>query len=453
MNGMMPFPLVLALAAAPPASAPNVDPPDLRYALAPGDRLVYQRLAIVASLDTGAVEQQITDQIQIWPLEQRGDQWLLLLDLRHIADGRMEPVHGALMLIDERGRRRTTPAMLTRVADMEAAFDLLPGLPAPVDRGDEWTTPPDAYGRLWQCRREGPDAERENAVRVSFTMQDPTGVAEFLGERRSGRFWFDAEAGIVTRIESELRHRTAGVVVQAKCKLVERRRESGRWLIQRTEEAKQLLQALDNEAGLLADVLNQPAEIDSVLRRLERAWSGVAADAADSPIRAIAAANQRRLDASAGMLRQAAARSATWMNRPPYNWSLQTPDGGTLRSADLRDRPLVECYWSADSLWGLRSLEMMRRFAARVGGGEDAPVRVVCLNMDRDAALARRAIATCGGGLTHVLAESLSANEPELDFPTVRLIDRDGRVRHVLVGWRPDLYETLAPRIDKILQP
>ncbi len=454
MNGMMPFaPGLAALAIAASVTVCRGEEPSLRYALTPGDRLVYQRVAVVASIDTGAVEQQITDQIQIWPLEQRGDEWLLLVDLRHIADGQVEPVRGALTLIDERGRRRTTPPMLTRVADMEAAFDLLPGLPLPVDRADEWTTPPDAYGRRWQCRREGPDAEQHGAVRVSFTLQDPTGVAGFLGEQRSGRYWFDAAAGVVTRIESELRHRTAGVVVQAKCKLVDRRRESGRWLIQRTDEAKQFLRALDNEAGLLADVLNNPGEIDSILRRLERVWSGVAADAADSPIRAIAAANQRRLDASAGMLRQAAARSAGWMNKPSYDWSLLTPNGEKLRSADLRDRPLVECYWSADSLWGLRSLEMMRRFVAKVGGGEVAAVRVVCLNMDRDVALAKRAIGACGDGLTHVLAESLSANEPELDFPTVRLVDRQGRVRHVVVGWRPDLYEALAPAIGKLSQP
>lgn len=100
------------------ASLLSGDEPLLRYALEPGDRLIYQRVAVVASLETGAVEQKITDQIQLWPLERRGDEWLLLLDLRHIADGRPEPVRGALTLLSERGGRRTTPAMLMRVADI-----------------------------------------------------------------------------------------------------------------------------------------------------------------------------------------------------------------------------------------------------------------------------------------------------------------------------------------------
>jgi hypothetical protein len=199
----------------------------------------------------------------------------------------------------------------------------------------------------------------------------------------------------------------------------------------------------------------------------------VAADAADSPIRAIALANERRLTGSTPILRAAAQRSARWMDKPSYDWSLQAPGGETLRSADMRDRPLVECYWSAESPWGLRALEMMRRFNGRVGAGAEGGgsgagdggesrdggpadkgrVRVVCINMDRDVALARRAIAACGGGLTHVLGESLSANEPEMDYPTVRLVDREGRVRHVIVGWRPDLYETLAPVIESLASP
>ena len=424
--------------------------PPLRYNFQPGDRLVYQRSAIVASLETGAVEQQITDQIQIWCLERTDEDTLVLLDTRHFVNAKGEPVRGALFRIDSRGNRDMEAGMLTRISEMDAGFDLLPVLRAAMAPGPSWTTPGDVYGRRWHCERQSPDAERGGHIRVTFTVEDTTGVSEAIGEERFGTFWFDPRAGCVTRVESELRHRTAGVTVQAKIKLVERRSNSGGWAAQRVGEARTFLRTLGNEDRLLRDVLARPAEIDATVRHLNRLWSGLAAKPgprANSPVRDIAAAQHYRVGASENSLRLAAARCRRWLGKRSIDWSLQDPDGETVRSAELRDQVMIECYWSADSLWGLRSLEMMRRLTAELAG---KPVRIVLLNMDRDVELARWAIKSCGNDLKHVLAESLSTREPELDFPTVRVIDRKGVVRQVVIGWRPDIHAELKAMLERL---
>ena len=422
----------------------------LRYNFRPGDRLIYKRSAIVASLETGAVEQRITDQIQLWCLERDDNEALVLLDLVHFVDGRIEPVRGALLRIDMRGERRMEAAMLTRIAELDAAFDILPVMRSTLERGPAWVTPDDAYGRRWRCELKGPDRERNGHIRVGFSLEDSTGVGGHIGEERFGTFWFDPKAGCVTRVESELRHRTAGVTVQAKIKLIERRSNDSRWTAERLAEARTFLRTLANEDRLLRDVLSRPREIDATVRHLKRLWAALAAGAGGwSPVRAIAVSQQRRVAASERPLREAAARSQRWLNQRVYDWSLQTPQGATIRSADLRDQVTIECFWSADSLWGLRSLEMMRRLAHALRG---KPVRIVCLNMDRDVEPARRAIQSCGSGLTHVLAESLSVNEPDMDFPTVRVIDAKGVVRQFVIGWRPDLHSELKPLLDRLLQ-
>lgn len=422
----------------------------LRYAIRPGDRIVYERAAVVASLETGAVQQRITDQIQVWCLDQQDQKRLVLLDLIHIVDGTIEPPRGAVLEIDARGLRDMSSATQTRIAEFDAAFDVLPVLRSNVDPQDEWTTPPDPFGRRWRCTLLGPDAQRDGHLKVAFNVADPTGVAGFLGEERFGTFWFDPSERIVSRVESELRHRTAGVTLQAKTKLRRRLSTERSWTLLRADEARQFLRTLENEDRLLRDVLNRPDHIDPTIRHVKRLWSGLTADAAGrdaSPVRAVAASQQRRVASVEPSLREAAQRSARWLGRRAHDWSLQAPDGATLRSTELRDRPVVECLWSAESLWGLRALEMMRRLQGALGG---RPVRIVCLNMDRDIALARRAIAACGDGLTHVLAESLAAHEEALDFPTVRLLDSDGVVRQVVVGWRPNLYDELRPVLDRL---
>ncbi|MCG3127445.1 MAG: hypothetical protein CHACPFDD_02305 [Phycisphaerae bacterium] len=442
------LPLMLCLASFPTAAPAQTAP---RWAFHVGDRLIYERRAVVAALDTHAVREHITDQIQIWCLEKRGDEWLLLVDLIRIVDGKTEPTRGAVLLIDDRGRRHIEPAVATHVADMDAAFDLLPELRPSLPPAQRWTTAPDSFGRRWDCTEHGPDPQRAQLVRVTFTLTDPTGVASFVGEQRSGTYWFDTQTNCIARLESELQHTAAGVIVQSKTRLHEIRHNKPGWAALRADEARRYVVALGNEERLLADAVNRPAEIELTTGKLTRIWSSLAADINErlnSPFRPIALACQSRAMGSAAVLREAARRSERWAGARAAAWSLSDPAGRRVQSAEFRARPTVELFWSADSLWGLRALESARKLQQGLG---ERPVRVICLNMDKDHARAARAIDACGAGLTHVLAESLSLTEPPMDFPTLRLIDAAGMIRYVYVGWRPDYTDLLLPLIDPLL--
>ena len=62
--------------------------------------------------------------------------------------------------------------------------------------------------------------------------------------------------------------------------------------------------------------------------------------------------------------------------------------------------------------------------------------------MDSDPALATAAIQRCGAGLTHILAGPLQDTEALPEFPVVRVVDAQGIVRDLWVGWQPDYAET-----------
>ncbi len=95
---------------------------------------------------------------------------------------------------------------------------------------------------------------------------------------------------------------------------------------------------------------------------------------------------------------------------------------------------VIECFWSGESVWGLRVLEPMRRLLAEL---PPQRVRLICYNMDREVERAREVIQRCGGGLTQILGGPLLEVETLPELPVVRVLDGGGIVRDVWIGWQP----------------
>ncbi|MEW6253929.1 MAG: hypothetical protein AB1716_25060, partial [Planctomycetota bacterium] len=96
---------------------------------------------------------------------------------------------------------------------------------------------------------------------------------------------------------------------------------------------------------------------------------------------------------------------------------------------------VFECFWSAETEWGLRALAPLR--ALRVDPWRPTTT-ILCYNLDERPDLARRAIERCGGRLRHVLGAPLRAAEQLPELPIVRVLDPTGQVRDIWIGWRPD---------------
>ena len=118
------------------------------------------------------------------------------------------------------------------------------------------------------------------------------------------------------------------------------------------------------------------------------------------------------------------------MSAPP--WSLQDSAGRTLTSESARRGVVIECFWSSESIWGLRVLRPLSRWRHTPG---DPPIPLLCYNMDYSLAVAQRAIARCGAGLTQILAGPLQDVENLPEFPVLRVVDGHGFVRGVWIGW------------------
>jgi len=437
-----------ALLGALPASAEQ----RLKYRFEPGDRLVYERRTVIYPLESDQRINERIEQVQVWCLSWQAGEWLMLVEVLRAGDGQSEPTAGAVFYLHESGRRRIPPEMAPQLGMMETALELLPVLPLPVQDESAWVAPPDLYEQRWRYTACGADTQQGGHRRFAVLVEDLTGVNDVAERKYSGAFWLDPTACVVTRLESELREGREKRRQRSAAVLRHRERMTPAWAARRAEEAERYLRALRHEERLLHMLIRQPGTLPEMRSQLDHLWSALRSDMdarAGSPFVRLAEGRRRHLQTAADVLAARAALGQRWLDKPARPWTLQDPTGRTVTSENLRGRVVIECYWSAESLWGLRSLESFRRTARAVAAQS---VTVLCLNMDFDLPRARLVVERCGVGLSHVMAGPLQDVEGLSEWPVVRVVDQAGVVRGLWVGWQPDyaaaaeLARTLANR-------
>lgn len=419
----------------------------LRYNLRIGDWLAYDCVTTVR--ERSGRSRQTRDQLQLWCFAVENDERLLLVDRIADIDGAPQPMRGIIAYVDSAGRRRLPPESLTRVAEVEAALDLLPPLPFGVQAGPAWRSAPDDFGQRWHCRpSDTPPTHAAERV-FDFELEDTTGAAAALRQTTRGRFRFDTADGVISKLERVQTDERRGVETRALATLRHRVQNEDRWCEQRVAEVQRWLRTQGQEDQLVERLLSEPFEAAAHLARLERLWEAhvVASDGrSKSPLHLLAVARRRQLNADGQRLRAAAAAAARWLSQAPPGWTLQNPAGETVTNEAQRGRIVVECFWSTESLAAVRALETMRRLQGELRPGS---AELVCLNVDVDLGAALHAIAASGAGLRHVLGSSLREAEGLAELPVFRVRDREGVVRAVTIGWRPSIAERVRPLLNE----
>jgi len=409
--------------------------PPMRYAWNVGDRLVYERRVRVEPLDGRAPVQRYTEQVQLCCLAGEPREKLILADVIRVVDSRPGPARGLLLHADSRGHRRFAHETLARIDGFDAVFELMPILPPALVQHETWLTEPDHFGRRWNCT---PTADA-NLTRVECELADPTGVAAARGRTHRWIYTFDPATGVVTRAESEWRDETAGLRTLAVTRLHKTLKQQPEWCQQRVRESEHYLRTLRLEDRLLEQITTEPNRIERILPGFDRLWAEFVVQTPKrrgSPFRRMTETHQSWCATRLNLYRERAELARRWLGATAPHWSLQTPDGDTLRSEALRDRLVVECYWSVESLAGLRTFETLRQV---LDAFPPDACHVVCLNIDADAQAGRRAAQLCGDGLTHVLAGRPVGGLPPRETPIIRVLDTDSKTLAIYFGWHPDL--------------
>jgi thiol-disulfide isomerase/thioredoxin len=82
---------------------------------------------------------------------------------------------------------------------------------------------------------------------------------------------------------------------------------------------------------------------------------------------------------------------------------------------------------------------------------KDKPVAVLGMNTDQKLDDARFVVKELGLDYPQVQAAGIPEKFGVQGFPTLIIIDQQGAVRDVHVGYSPDLYETVSKKIEALL--
>jgi thiol-disulfide isomerase/thioredoxin len=153
-------------------------------------------------------------------------------------------------------------------------------------------------------------------------------------------------------------------------------------------------------------------------------------------------------ESMAGYYADSAKRRAEVVGKPSADWSLEGLDGKTHALADYRGKVVVLDFWYRGCGWCIKAMPQMNALAGRFEG---RPVAVLGMNTDRDAADARFVADAMGLKYATLRAQGIPEKYGVQGFPTLIIIDPQGVVRDVHVGYSPTLLADVAKVIEGLL--
>ena len=153
-------------------------------------------------------------------------------------------------------------------------------------------------------------------------------------------------------------------------------------------------------------------------------------------------------DSLASYQARAAKRRSDVVGKPAAGWELKGLDGKTHALAGYRGKVVVLDFWYRGCGWCIKAMPQINALAERFA---DRPVAVLGMNTDRDEADAKFVAEAMGLKYATLRAEGIPERYGVQGFPTLILIDPEGTVRDVHVGYSSTLQAEVSRAIEGLL--
>jgi thiol-disulfide isomerase/thioredoxin len=145
-----------------------------------------------------------------------------------------------------------------------------------------------------------------------------------------------------------------------------------------------------------------------------------------------------------------AKRLAEVLNKPAPDWSAKDLNDHPVSAQSLRGKVVVMDFWYRGCGWCMYAMPEVKRLA---NDFKDKGVVVLGMNTDENLDDARVVIKELALDYPQVQAAGLPEKFGVQGFPTLIIIDQQGNVKDVHVGYSPDLYETVSKKLQSLLTP
>jgi thiol-disulfide isomerase/thioredoxin len=150
----------------------------------------------------------------------------------------------------------------------------------------------------------------------------------------------------------------------------------------------------------------------------------------------------------ADVIKQIETRKAL-IAQPAEAFTTTDLDGQPHALADYRGKVVLLDFWYRGCGWCIRAMPQLREVAVHY---RDRPFVLLGMNAHSDADDAKFVVEKLKLEYPNLKAEGLSEKFNVHGFPTMILIDQEGVIRDVRVGWSPTLKKDLIAKIDRLLE-
>ncbi len=261
---------------------------------------------------------------------------------------------------------------------------------------------------------------------------------------------FDAKRGLPEKIESasEQNYGFKGKG-QGTVKLVEVKSCDAVWCKQLDADAERYFAAKDAYQKATADHEKKAPDLKAALEEAVLRLKVVHKELKSAEFQKAIEADLKQHEQLASYYVQEAENRAKVLNQPAADWSTSDLDGKAHALKDYRGKVLILDFWYRGCGWCVRAMPQMKQIAEHFKG---QPVVVFGMNTDRNLEDAKFVVEKMGLNYTNLKAEGLPEKYQVRGFPTLIIIDRDGVVRDLHVGYSPTLKEEVTRSVEKLLK-
>ncbi|NNF43017.1 MAG: TlpA family protein disulfide reductase [Phycisphaerales bacterium] len=434
--------IVLLLAMiAPPAPAAALP----RYSFEPGQRLVYRGAETMTASRSGMGVERET----ILSVVRRNadDTWRLIVTMTHTRFGgagdarrvvhRRHDFHIVDLAADGRLRQRGCD----HFDGLDRVTPRLPADAAEATRG--WSFTSADIGHRCQLVDRTDDA-------WTIEITPMSAMNELNGFSSTVRTTIDRGRGIIAEIATRYRHRDRETRT-ALDRLEEEDRIPASELATLAAEIDGFAEATARYESRLARTLlagRMPAAaatLTETLAEFEAATSGFRSDTLRARARTLITSHHAATPTWTTRLQ----KQSRIIGQPAPTFALPDLDGTPRDLAAERGRVVVLDFWYRACGWCVRAMPQIESLSARFAG---RPVTVLGVNVDRVRDDARLVVDRLGLTYPSVQADGkLAAAYGVRSYPTLAVVDAEGVVRGVHVGYASTLEEDLAAFIETLL--